>query len=152
VSDATDGMTYGESSDTDEQDAPDAMDPTGQDAGWWITHPDGKAKKKAVLDTWKRSDAYEAKRSAKERRNELTRAGVRGVAVVQDDEQDVATVRFSFSSGEAAKAPCKADQLLTRVVATLTVDPPAPDVQPNSDEDDEREAAQFAERVLRVEG
>jgi hypothetical protein len=154
VSDVTtDGMASYESSDTDElEDAQDAPDPTGQDAGWWITHPDGKQVKKAVLDTWKRSDAYEAKRSAKERRNELTRAGVRGVAVVQDDEQDVATVRFSFSSGEAAKAPCKADQLLTRVVATLTVDPPAPDVQPNSDDDDEREAAQFAERVLRVEG
>ncbi len=150
---ATEGMTYGESSDTDDrEDATEAVDPTGQDAGWWITHPDGKQVKKAVLDSWKRSDAYEAKRSAKERRNELTRAGVRGVAVVQDDEQDVATVRFSFSSGEAAKAPCKADQLLTRVVATLTVDPPAPDVQPNSDDDDEREAAQFAERVLRVEG
>jgi hypothetical protein len=149
----TEGLALHESAPGDElEDAQEAPDPTGQDAGWWITHPDGKAKKKAVLDTWKRSDAYEAKRSAKERRNELTRAGVRGVAVVQDDEQDVATVRFSFSSGEAAKAPCKADQLLSRVVATLTVDPPAPDVQPNSDEDDEREAAQFAERVLRVEG
>ena len=134
----------------DDEAAP--MDSSGQSAGWWIEHPDGKAVKKAALELYKRADAYEAKRAAKDRKNELTRAGVRGVQVVQDDDTDQATLRFSFGSSEQPKAPTKSDQLLKRVVATLTVDPPGPDVQPNSDDDAEREAAQFAERVLRVEG
>ncbi len=150
IDDQTDGML------TDDRDAPlevaAAMDPSGQDAGWWLTHPDGKAVRKAALDLYKRSDAYESKRAAKERKGELMRAGVRGVQVVQDEDTDQATLRFSFGASEQPKAPTKSDQLLKRVVATLTVDPPAPDVQPNSDEDAEREAAQFAERVLRVEG
>ena len=47
---AVEGLALHESSPDDEmEDAAEAVDPTGQDAGWWITHPDGKQVKKAVL-------------------------------------------------------------------------------------------------------
>lgn len=127
-------------------------DPTGQDLGWWLTHPDAAQVKKAVLDLWKSTDRYEEKRSAKERRNELQRAGVRGVQVIEDEDEDRFSIRVPFGSSDAPKAPNKADQLLRRIVATLTVDPPSPDVSPNADSDDERQAAELAQRVLHVEG
>ncbi len=128
------------------------QDPTGQDLGWWLTHPDAAQVKKAVLDLWKSTDKYEDKRSAKERRNELIRAGVRGVQVIEDEDEDRYSIRVPFGSNDAPKAPNKADQLLRRIVATLTVDPPSADVSPNADSDAEREAAQLAQRVLQVEG
>ena len=58
----------------------------------------------------------------------------------------------SFGSAEAPKAPNKSDQLIRRIAATLTVDPPGPEVTPNSDADQERSAAELAERILKVEG
>jgi hypothetical protein len=138
-------------SDGDEA-TPAPQDPTGQDLGWWLTHPDAAQVKKAVLDLWKSTDKYEDKRSAKERRAELVRSGVRGVQVVEDEDEDRVSIRVPFGATDAPKAPNKADQLLRRIVATLTVDPPSPDVSPNADSDQERDAAQLAQRVLQVEG
>lgn len=128
------------------------LDPSGFDGGWWLTEPNAKKVREAVLEAWKRQTPVASKRDAKDKRGELLRAGVRGVQVVADEEEDRWAVRAPFSGLAAAKAPNRADQLIRRVAATLTVDPPAPEVTPNSDRDEERAAAEFAERVLRVEG
>lgn len=128
------------------------LDPSGQDGGWWLTEADGPKVKAALVEMWKRQNATASKREARERRNELIRAGVRGVRVIADDETDSYTIRAPLSSEAAPKAPNKADQLIRRVAATLTVDMPAPEVTPNSDSDEERAAAELAERVLKVEG
>lgn len=128
------------------------VDPSGQDGGWYLTEPDAARVKQAVLELWKRQNSAASKREAKERRNELLRAGVRGVRVIEDDERDSYVVRAPFGSESAPKAPNKSDHLIRRIAATLTVDPPAPEVAPNADTDEERAAAELAERLLKVEG
>lgn len=130
----------------------EATDPSGQDPGWWLTEPDAEKVRKAVLDLWKRDKGAADKRIAKEKRNELLRAGVRGVRVIASTEKDEYTIRAPFGAEDAPKAPNKSDQLIRRIAATLTVDPPGPDVAPTSDSDDERAAAELAERILKVEG
>jgi hypothetical protein len=82
----------------------------------------------------------------------MMRAGIRGVEIVPDEDEDVFTVRAPFSAMNTKRAPGKADGLIRRIAATLTVDPPAPDVSPTSEDDDEKAAAELTERVLKVEG
>jgi hypothetical protein len=138
-----------------EQDTetPEAQpDPSGQDGGWWLTETDTAKVRQAVLDLWKRDKASADKRMAKEQRNELLRAGVRGVRVIASTERDEYTVRAPFGAEDAPKAPNKSDQLIRRIASTLTVDPPGPEVTPTSDSDEERAAAELAERILKVEG
>lgn len=135
-----------------DDDAQEPVDPSGLDGGWWLTEPDAAKVKSAVIDLWKRQDSAARKREAKERKHELVRAGVRGVQVIADEEMDSFTVRAPLSSEAAPKAPNKADQLIRRIAATLTVDPPGPEVTPTSDSDTERAAAELAERILKVEG
>lgn len=147
-----------------EQDAPDdplsperetgeeeTGDPSGQDGGWWLTEPDAAKVREAVIALWKR-DKPAAKRVAKEQCNELLRAGHRGVRVVADSDNDAYSVRAPFGTEGSPKAPNKSDQLIRRIAATLTVDPPAPEVTPADDSDDARAAAELAERILKVEG
>lgn len=143
--------TYGVMSEGDEGE-PTPVDPSGLEAGWWLDEPDPAKVKSAVIDLWKRQDSAARKREAKERKHELVRAGVRGVQVIADEEMDSYTVRAPLSSEAAPKAPNKADQLIRRIAATLTVDPPGPEVTPTSDSDEERAAAELAERILKVEG
>jgi hypothetical protein len=128
------------------------QDPSGQDPGWWLTEPDATKVKEGVIALWKSQNSVASKREAKERRGELTRAGVRGVRVVESTERDSFDVRVPLSAEDAPKAPNKADQLIRRVASTLTVDPPTANVTPTSDDDQERDASQLAERVLQVEG
>jgi len=144
---APDGVV---SSDEGEEATP--PDPSGMDGGWWLEEEDGAKVKTALLELWKRQNTTASKREAREKRNELIRAGVRGVRVIADEETDSYTIRAPLSSEAAPKAPNKADQLIRRIAATLTVDMPAPEVTPNSDSDDERSAAELAERILKVEG
>lgn len=127
-------------------------DPSGLDGGWWLTHPNGKEVRQEVLNRWKQQDTFEAMRRAKERRNELWVKGVRGAQIVASEDEDRFDVRVPFSGQNTGRAPNKATQLGKRIVATLTVDPPAPDVTPTSDEDRERDASQLAERLLTAEG
>lgn len=129
----------------------EAGDPSGQDGGWWLTEKDDAKVRQAVIDLWKRDKAAE-RRIAKEKRNELVRAGVRGVRMIASTERDEYIVRAPIGSEDAPKAPNKSDQLIRRIAATLTVDPPGPEVTPTSDSDEERAAAELAERILRVEG
>lgn len=130
----------------------EAPDPSGVDGGWLLTEPNGEKVRQAVLRMWTRQQNAASKRDAKERRNELVRAGVRGVRVVASEERDEYFVRAPLGSEDAPKAPNKADQLIRRIAATLTVDPPGAEVTPQSDRDSERAAAELAERLLRIEG
>lgn len=130
----------------------DGGDPSGVDPGWLLTEPDARKVRQAVLRMWTRQQTVASKRDAKERRNELLRAGVRGVRVVASEERDEFVIRAPLGAEDAPKAPNKADQLIRRIAATLTVDPPAAEVTPSSNADQERAAAELAERVLRIEG
>jgi hypothetical protein len=127
-------------------------DPSGVAGGWWLDHPDEKQVRTAVLDEWKRGESMAKKRRARAEAYALMRQGVRGVQIVPDEDEDSFSVRPPLSGGEQKRAPGKADGLIRRIAATLTVDPPAPDVTPTSDDDDERQAATLTERVLKVEG
>jgi len=129
-----------------------ASDASGVDGGWWLDEPDAAKVRTAVLETWRRQDSAAKNREAREKRGELIRAGVRGVRVIEDDDQDRFVVRAPFGAESAPRAPNKADQLIRRIAATLTVDPPMAEVTPTADDDAERAAAELAERILRVEG
>jgi len=136
---------------TPASDAAGAPDPSGHDGGFWLTG-DEVVVYRAVLAWWKRLAPMARKQSAKERQRELTRVGVRGVRVVADETLDQFSIRAPLGSETSSRAPNKGDQLIRRIAATLTVDPPKAEVSPNSDTADERADAELAQRILGVEG
>lgn len=135
----------------DDATQPAPTDPSGHDGGFWLTS-DEKEAYRAVMAWWKRLAPMARKQSAKERQRELTRVGVRGVRVVADETLDQFSIRAPLGSETSARAPNKGDQLIRRIAATLTVDPPKAEVSPNSDTSDERSDAELAQRILAVEG
>ncbi len=134
-----------------EPEAPVAADPSGLEQGWWLT-VDERTARAAVLQLMREGQPYRDALWARERRNEYWRSGIRGVAVVPDDETDTWHVRVPFSAENAQPAPNLADRLIRRTVATLLQDPPTPECAPNSDSAEERQASELTERVLTVEG
>lgn len=81
--------------------------------------------------------------------NRAWRAGMRFVRV--KERQDEAQVYVAPSTGKEPPTPNKCDQLVRRMVATLMVDPPAPDCVPASGEEEDRDTAEFSTRALEHE-
>lgn len=146
-----------EAPDTDppEAEAPDATeapaDPSGLDKGWYLT-ADGKAVKKQVQKDWKAQAAYQQWRRQIEAMCERMRMGERGLSVERVAQDESYRIRRGWEAESIGKGPNLADQLLRRMSAILTTDPPLPEVTANSREARELEAAELAQRILRVEG
>lgn len=84
--------------------------------------------------------------------NKARRQGVRDVHVVRDsDEQQGWRLYVPIVNATAAPVPNKTDELGRRVIATLLVDEPKPDVLPATDTAEDVDAAEFASRVLESE-
>lgn len=60
-------------------------------------------------------------------------------------------VRYGFGTKGAPPAPNKTNSLILKLIATLLVDPPKGEAEPATDSDEDRDAAEFASRVLASE-
>ena len=109
---------------------------------------------RAVIKEWEKREPARSRWAAKARRNDLWRKGVRGVRYLEsfDKVEDIADVYVPRGASALAAPANFTDKLCRRVVATLTVDAPRPECEPATGSSEDREAAEFATRVLVAEG
>lgn len=107
---------------------------------------------KLADELWKMDEKGHRRLSVQWEANKARRQGIRDVHVVRDsDEQQGWRLYIPLVNATAAPVPNKTDELGRRVIATLLVDEPKPDVLPATDTSEDVDAAEFASRVLESE-
>lgn len=124
-----------------------------QDLGPLFDLPDDRSRCLAIAQLVKDQGRTRKRRRVEWECYKLWIRGVRGVYVKRNPE-DRNQVELQIPLGAADLPPVldRADELLEKFVAHLLSDPPVPDAEPASDEDDDRDAAEFTTRVLTSEG
>jgi hypothetical protein len=122
---------------------------TGQALGPLLDEKDETEVAKMVQRLWKKQESSVTRRKAQWKANRLRRKGKRWVRVVADT--DTATVWVAPSSRSDPTTANKTERLIRRIIATILVDPPLADCEPGSDDDQDRDAAQFSTRILNTE-
>ena len=117
-----------------------------------LDEPDGKKVAQAVARLVEAQKGWHGYNCAVWARNRAWRKGRRGVRIVEDTDTNTYDVKLPAGSAQMAPTPNNLDKLIRRVVATLTVDPPRAEVSPETGEDRDRDAAEFAERLLQNDG
>ena len=108
-------------------------------------------KKKAAIrmrEDWGRTHARITRFLEQWKVNQARSQGFTGVRLVKTQDE----MRFFVPLGATPSVTSmnKAIRLKRRLRATLFADPPAPEVEPSTDEDSDREAAEFSRRALNV--
>lgn len=120
--------------------------------GELLDNPDNEKVAKKVIRFWDDDEKSRVRRNAYGKVNQWRRMGYRWCKVkYHEDEADYEAWR-PLGSDKLPPSPNKLDRLLRRVTATLLNDPPKPEAQPERDEDEAVDAAEFTTRVLTVEG
>jgi hypothetical protein len=130
-------------------EAPTAPDFRGK--GQLLEEPDEKKVCKAVERLWTHQDARMKPILAQWQANEMTVAGVAGVRAIKDTDTDTYIARVPFGASAVRVGISKAAELIDKKTATLTVDPPQPDVQPSPDDQGDLAKAEFGTRILKNE-
>lgn len=131
----------------------DAQSPQFDSLGPLLDEQDN-ARIVATLVGWiKEQGPARKRRRAEWECNKLWLRGVRGARVRRqsEDRNDVELV-VPLGAYDLPPVMDRCDELLEKVVAHLLSDPPIPDAEPASDSDEDRDAAEFTTRLLRVEG
>lgn len=144
---ATEGAGHEQAETPDIEQTEDA--PTGQ--GPLLDLPDAEAAKHAE-ELWRAQDPVLAPLQCQWEANKLRRQGVRDVHVIKDGE-GVAGWRVYVPTLQVGSPayPNRSDQTIHEVLQALLVDEPKPDALPAQDSDEDRDAAEFATRVLEIE-
>lgn len=107
---------------------------------------------KLADDLWRLDERTFRRLSVQWEANKARRQGLRDVHVIKDnDNQQGYRIYIPLVNTGTAPVPNKTDELGRRVIATLLVDEPKPDVLPASDTTEDVDAAEFASRVLETE-
>jgi hypothetical protein len=119
--------------------------------GKLLTEKDEAEVAKEALKIWEAKDDIMKRRIAQWEVNELRRAGWKNVQLRQETD-DLSWKAWMPPNAEhmpdALSAMNKAASLCRKYVSIMLADPPAPLAVPTSGEDEDRDAAEFATRVL----
>lgn len=118
--------------------------------GYLLDEPDESKVAKRVQQLWDRQTPAMKDRMARWRCYRLWREGRRYVRLKV--AQDELRVYVPPQTSDLPPEPNKADTLVRRVVATLMADPPQVEAEPSTDAAEDRDAAEFATRVLNTDG
>ncbi len=115
--------------------------------GFWLTGAPEKVAKD-IGTRWEAQNKGQKTGLARGEVNEQRRQGNPYVKLVKDTDQDTYRVYTPRGIEQAPPSLNKSDDLSVKVVANLYADPPKPDCEPASDNDDDRSSAEFSTRVL----
>lgn len=112
------------------------------------SNPEKAAKK--ILALWDEAKKHptQQKREAQWKANALRRLGIPNVRLQKAKDESVYTVWVPPGAAQAAPVVNFAATLCRKITANLFADPPAPMVIPSSGEDQDRDSAELAERIL----
>lgn len=121
--------------------------------GFLLDEPDEAKVFKAIEREWKDDETARRNRVQRKKRNKWWRQGKR-FARLEDKIEDKGLIKATLPPGMSSQPPMpnKVDDLCRKIVAQVTVDPPAPEVEPETDSDEDRGAAEFATRFLKSDG
>lgn len=106
---------------------------------------------KTLLDWWKKGEKARVRRNAIRLRNQAWQKGVRNVSVALDPDAGTWSVRYPLGGKAAPPQPNKLDDLLRGIVSAITADPVALEAEPQTDDQEDRDAAAFTTRMLKAE-
>jgi len=101
---------------------------------------------KLIIKLYRKQDDLMKSREVIWKANKLRRSGQVGIQLIKKKDQKQATVWIP--PGPQVPALNKADRLCRRMASTVYADPPVPELLPAGDEDEDRDAADFAQRAL----
>jgi len=134
-----------------ETDASTDADDAAPAQGPLLDLPDADAAKLAT-ELWASQNQTIAPYAAQWEANKLRRKGRRDVHVIRD-EDDVSGWRVYVPLLQVGTPsyPNRSDQTISEILSALLVDEPKPEALPASDSDEDRDSAEFTNRVLEVE-
>ncbi len=112
-----------------------------------LTLPDGQAAKR-LFELWSAQDKAMRRRQQQWKANRLRRRGVTGVVLMKRQDTDEWIVYAPPGMNKQVPVLNKADRLCRLLAATIFADPPEPEAVPATDTDADRDAAEFATRML----
>lgn len=120
--------------------------------GPWLDLPATKVHR--AIDEEVRKQEFTAKnRAERAKYHRLQRDGIRWVQLEEKRQNTAPSYSVYLPPGASSlRLPNKTDDLSSKVIAQVTVDPPKPDAEPEGDSDKERAAAEFATRFLTADG
>lgn len=130
------------------EDVAGAAPQASKDLGWLLTAAETEVAKR-IAWLWSRQDAAMKNRFTTWKQWRLWRKGVRFTQVRR--EQDALVLYVPPQTGNEPPEPNNADDLARNVVSVLMADPPVADAEPATDAPEDRQAAEFATRVLNQE-
>ena len=123
-----------------------------QSLGRWLDEPDEVRVAKEITGEWNKQN-YAAERWARRaKRNRYWRMGYRDVVYTEDEDRSEVRVYLSKGATPLGAPVNKVDRIVRTTVAMFAADPPAPDCEPATDQDEDLQAAETTTRVLKVEG
>jgi hypothetical protein len=125
-------------------------DPRAPKRGPLLDETDEKKVCEAVHKIRTNRQKARSRRSATWKRTKLWRQGHRHVQLNRAEDRWEATVPLGMAN--APPLPNKCDRILRRLTNTLLSDDPVPEAEPASDSPEDRDAAEFSTRVLKIEG
>lgn len=145
----------GEPADSSESEAaasPESSEQPVEKMGPWLDDPKDKVFKD-IHDEVKRQERAAKNFFERTKRNALWREGKPFARLVEKSEdKGLLEAWLPPFSRRTAPLPNKTDDLCNKIVAQITVDPPAPDVTPATASDEDRDGAEFATRWLKADG
>jgi hypothetical protein len=112
-----------------------------------LNAPDARAAR-YLFELWQGQDKPMRRRQQVWKANRLRRRGVTGVMLVKRQDTDEWIVYAPPGMSKQVPALNKADRLCRLLVATIFADPPEPEATPATDTPQDRDAAEFATRML----
>lgn len=134
--------------DSEGDDSPST--PANRDTGWLLEEKDEKKVAAKIVQWWNDQDDPMENRKTRWKAFRWWRQGKRFVRLVQEAERS--RVYAPPQSAQLPPSPNRCDSLMRKIVATIMVDPPAPECEPGSGEDADRDAAELSQRLLEAFG
>jgi len=124
--------------------------PANRKTGWLLEEKDEKKVAQKIAQWWKDQDEAMHDRKIKWKAYRWWRQGKRFVRLIQEAERS--RVYAPPQSASLPPSPNRCDSLMRKIVATIMVDPPSPECEPASAEDEDRDAAELSQKLLEAFG
>ncbi len=120
--------------------------------GFILDEPDERKVAQAIVKLREDQSELRSRNRATWQRNAWWREGRRGVRLEKKQDANLWSAKLPLGMGSAPPVPNKTDRLCRRLTNIILVDKPFPECEPGGDNDEDRDAAEFATRYLSVKG
>jgi hypothetical protein len=129
-----------------------ALPPVERELGYILDEENEEKVAKFIVKLREDQSAPRNRRRALAKACRAWRAGQRWVRLEKSQDQNLWRVYFPPGTASAPPTPNKTDRLCRRLVNTILVDKPYPECEPAGNDNEDKDAAEFATQYLAVKG